>query len=375
MTLIKPPTKFVGLHAHSLSVGDSIGLPKEHIDFAIENGMDALALTDHGHMNSYSHQYIYWQELQKKGVKFKAIPGAEMYFVNSLKDWQKLYDDDKAQKLQARFDKSKTKKSNVESLEDLSDELADTKEELDEATAGGTVVENEEESKKTSWRNPLSKRSHLVLLPKNQEGLYSLFNLISLSYADGFYRFPRIDFDLLKKHANGNMIASSACVAGSLASIIFDHQTDPEWDNWVPTNENFEIIQEKLAAQIHNFQDALGGAENFYLELQFNKLNCLSGDSIIETDSGQKSLRTLVDEVQLGASIHVKSFSEDAIKPEYKKVLWGKLMRKNAKVVKIRLKNGKTLKLTSDHRVYTNKGWMQAGKLSDHKGIKILSIS
>jgi hypothetical protein len=174
-------------------------------------------------------------------------------------------------------------------------------------------------------------------------------------------------------YANG--ILAHNCVAGRLASIIFDHQVNPDWDSWGPNQDNFEAIQKQLVQQIALFQEALGGTENFYLELQFNKINCLSGDSIIETDRGQRSLRTLVDEVQLGANINVKSFSEDATKPEYKKVLWGKLMKKNAKVVKIRLKNGKTLKLTSDHKVYTDKGWMQAGKLGEHKNIKILTIS
>lgn len=272
--MIKPPSKFVGLHAHSgLSVGDGLGLPKAHIDFAIENGMDAIALTDHGNSNAYSHQYIYWQELKKKGVNFKAIPGAEMYFVDSLKNWQKLYDSDRAAKEQAKFEKKeKSKKKLAESLEDLSDQLSDTKEELDELTEGGTIVENEEESKKTSWRNPLSKRSHLVLLPKNQEGLNSLFNMISLSYSDGFYRFPRIDLDMLRKHSKGNLVASTACVAGRLASIVFDHQVNPEWDSWGPNQDNFESIQKELANQIYLFQEALGGSENFYLELQFNKL-------------------------------------------------------------------------------------------------------
>ena len=44
---------FVGLHAHSVagSPFDALGYPQEHMDFAYENGMDALALTDHGNQN------------------------------------------------------------------------------------------------------------------------------------------------------------------------------------------------------------------------------------------------------------------------------------------------------------------------------------
>lgn len=380
---VSPPAKFVGLHAHSgLSTGDGLGLPKDHIDYARENGMDALALTDHGHMNSFSHQYLYSQKLKKEGVAFKALHGMEAYYIDSLDDWQRLYDENKQAKLEERLAKkaaAASKKSAKdllkEELESLSDQFADVKEELDELTTGGTVVEDEDDSKKTSWRNPLMKRSHLVLLPKNEAGLRAMFNMTSLSYSKGLYRFPRVDLDMIRTHAKGNIIASSACVGGNLASIVFDHQTNGEWEEWGPNTDNFEQIQKKLKDKIELFQEALGGRENFYLELQFNKLNCLSGDSIVETDKGQKTLKSIVNEVESGAEIYVKSFVEDTASLEYKKILWGKLMRKNAKVVKIRLKNGKTLKLTSDHRVYTNKGWMQAGKLSDHKGIKILSIS
>jgi DNA polymerase III alpha subunit len=46
------PTRFVGLHSHSTySTFDAIGRPQDHIEFARKNGMDALALTDHGNMN------------------------------------------------------------------------------------------------------------------------------------------------------------------------------------------------------------------------------------------------------------------------------------------------------------------------------------
>ena len=49
----KSKIPFVGLHAHSVagSVFDAIGYPQVHMDFAYENGSDALALTDHGNMN------------------------------------------------------------------------------------------------------------------------------------------------------------------------------------------------------------------------------------------------------------------------------------------------------------------------------------
>lgn len=274
---VEPPKKFAGLHSHStLSVGDGIGFPGDHIDFAIENGMDALALTDHGNMNGYSHQYYHNKKLEAKGVNFKAIPGIEAYFVDSLSDWRKLYEqsrankeEEKARKLAAKTSKTLSEDFNIESV---SDEFKEAKEELDELTIGSSVVEDEDSSKRQQkWQDPLKQRNHLVLLPKNGEGLQSLFEMTSLSYVNGFYQYPRFDFDLLKKHAKGNIIASSSCLAGVPGRKVFAHQTAPSWDDWAPNTVAFEEIQADLKDMVEQFQDALG-KENFYAEIQFNRL-------------------------------------------------------------------------------------------------------
>lgn len=277
--MTRKPTKFVGLHSHStFSIGDAIGTPADHIKYAVKNGMDSLALTDHGNMNGMSHQLIAAEKLNKNGQKFKAIPGVEAYFIPSLTEWQKLKDQRQAEKEAA---KAKVKaKTDAEQLELVGDPFASAKEEMEATIAprakndeeGGTVVENEEESKSSSkLKDPLYQRNHLVLLPKNSAGLKSLFKLVSESYIDGFYRYPRMDFDMLKREAKGNIVAASACMAGYPAKLIFDCQTEPDWTKWVPNDDNFEQIQLALKESIDRFKDALGD-ENYYLEIQFNKL-------------------------------------------------------------------------------------------------------
>ena len=279
---VLPPKYFVGLHAHStFSIGDGIGLPQDHIDFAIENGMDALALTDHGNMNGFSHQYLYYKKLKSKGVDFKALPGIEAYFVPSLSDWQKMYNEDREKKHLEKVQKKKAsllKKAknniignNVASIEDELSEI-DSVRKVDEETQGDSGIENEEETKKNRWKNPLFQRNHLVLLPKNNEGLKALFKCVSHSFEKGFYKYPRMDFDLLRKYGNGNIIGMSACIGGSLAKIVFDNQpVDVPWDEWIPNDHNFEKIQKELAEMVGRFQESLG-EENYYLELQFNRL-------------------------------------------------------------------------------------------------------
>lgn len=63
--------------------------------------------------------------------------------------------------------------------------------------------------------------SHLVLLVKNQIGYQNLIKLVSSSYLEGFYYHPRLDKELLAKHAEG-LIGLSACLKGEIAQHILD---------------------------------------------------------------------------------------------------------------------------------------------------------
>ncbi len=58
-------------------------------------------------------------------------------------------------------------------------------------------------------------RFHLCLFAKDQQGYENLMYLSSKAYIDGFYYFPRINKDLLKKHSQG-LICTSACLQGEI---------------------------------------------------------------------------------------------------------------------------------------------------------------
>ena len=87
-----PSIPFVGLHAHSVagSIFDALGYPQEHMDFAYKNGMDALALTDHGNANGLAYQVLHARKMQKEGKNFKPIFGVEAYFLPSVANWSCL---------------------------------------------------------------------------------------------------------------------------------------------------------------------------------------------------------------------------------------------------------------------------------------------
>ena len=262
------PKQFTGLHSHSCvgSIGDAIGFPQEHIDFALSNGADSLALTDHGTMSGISHQQIKQAVLTKAGVKFKTIPGIEAYFIDSLSDWRVLQADSKAKLVESKANKAKRSEIDLigNELASTEDELAEIKPSSDDEA--GTAVENEAESKSKQF-NPLNQRNHLVLLPKSNQGLKNLFRMVSESYIDGFYKYPRIDFDMLRRHAKGEVIGISACIAGRAAKVVFDNVADIH----TVSTENFELIQKLLKEKAEQFIEVLG-PENYYLELQFNKL-------------------------------------------------------------------------------------------------------
>jgi len=223
--------KFVGLHAHSVfSVFDGLGFPNDHIDFAIENGMDALALTDHGNMNGLSYQVLHSKKLQKEGKNFKPIFGIEGYFIDSVAKWKEE---------KAEIDKNKKGRKKKEE--------------------NSAVVIEDEEATKRQEKNILNRRAHLVLLAQNQTGLNNLFTLVSKSFdPENFYRYPRIDYDMLREHNEG-IIVSSACMGGPLSK-----------DYWNNREEGDEAVQQAMVQTIENFTAIFG--DRFYGELQWNAI-------------------------------------------------------------------------------------------------------
>jgi DNA polymerase-3 subunit alpha len=122
-----------------------------------EEGMPAVAITDHG---SISGAINFYEKAIENGIK--PIIGAELYITND------------------RHIKSKAK------LE-------------------------QEDLKYTGY--------HLVLLAKDIEGYKNLSKLITIGYLEGFYYKPRIDKEVLSKYNKG-LIMLSSCLAGEIPQAI-----------------------------------------------------------------------------------------------------------------------------------------------------------
>ena len=142
-------TDFVHLHLHTeYSLLDGAVKVKELVDHCVKNGIDAVAVTDHGNMYT---SLRFAEACKKKGIKY--IIGCEFY----------VTDDYRVKK----------------------DQHAD----------------------------------HLILLAKNKAGYINLVQMDSLAFVDGFYYRPRIDYNVLKDHADG-VICLSACLAGRLPRLL-----------------------------------------------------------------------------------------------------------------------------------------------------------
>jgi len=149
---------YVGLHVHThYSLFDGVATPEEYIDRAVELGMPALAITDHGTLSGHRELY---RIAKAKGVK--PILGVEGYFCPD------------------RFDKR-------------------AKAERTEPT---DMIYN-----------------HIVLLAKNQLGLENLNKINEIAWTEGYFNKPRFDFEVLEKYGEG-IIVLSGCLSGIIAKAL-----------------------------------------------------------------------------------------------------------------------------------------------------------
>jgi DNA polymerase-3 subunit alpha len=311
---IIPPTQFTGLHAHtSFSTFDGLGYPKDHIDFITseEQGMDSWALTDHGQGSGLAHARQYSEVLKKKGLNYRQLHGVEFYFVPSLKTWKDQYNTHR-EAVQAEKNAKKQEKLAKTSV------FIDAEKEVE---SGGLVLENELETKGSLKGKPAWKRYyHLVVVAKNKQGLANLFTLVKKSYKDGFYRFPRIDFEMLKEHGDG-LVVSTACVGGLASGIIYNEFQDLTFNQFHPDLLNdsvkYNTIMNRLENMTDYFVDCVG-QENFFLELQFNQLTAQQMTNRMLLDLSRKTGVKLIST----ADSHFPSPDKWEARELYKKIGW-----------------------------------------------------
>ena len=61
--------------------------------------------------------------------------------------------------------------------------------------------------------------NHIIVLAKDEAGLENLNKLNEIAWTEGFYKKPRIDYEVLEKYSEG-LIVLSGCLSGALAKAI-----------------------------------------------------------------------------------------------------------------------------------------------------------
>jgi DNA polymerase-3 subunit alpha len=166
---------YAGLHVHThYSLFDGIATPQEYVDRAVALGMPAIAITDHGSLSGHRELY---RSAKEAGIK--PILGIEGYI---------------------------------------------TKDRLDHTD-------------KKDKNDPLDLNyNHLIILAKNTKGLENLNKLNELAWTEGFYKKPRIDWEILEKYKEG-LVVTSGCLSGVLAKAI-------ESDNLAYAKEHIKWCKE-----------------------------------------------------------------------------------------------------------------------------------
>jgi DNA polymerase-3 subunit alpha len=98
---------------------------------------------------------------------------------------------------------------------------------------------------------------HLVLLCDNQTGWSNLKKIATLANLKGFYYKPRIDHEILRKHAEG-LIGLSACAKGLVSQLIISKEL------------------ETAKHQIMDYKEIFAG--RFFLEIQENGITYREGE-------------------------------------------------------------------------------------------------
>ena len=156
---------FVHLHVHSeYSMLDGAARVKPLIDAAVEQGMPAVAVTDHGNVFG---AFDFWRTATAAGIK--PIIGTEAYLTPGTH----------------RSDKTRVRWGNGGE---------------DDVSGAGAYT-------------------HMTLLSSTTEGMHNLFRLSSKASIEGYYFKPRMDRELLSTHGKG-LIATTGCPSGEVQTRL-----------------------------------------------------------------------------------------------------------------------------------------------------------
>ena len=227
---------FVHLHVHTqYSLLDGQASIDALIDKAQDDGMSAMAVTDHGNMYGIKEFY---NKVKKKNSRYQG----------TITDCER--------ELKLLNDKEYPTQDELERIKKLSEKIDECKHKIFKPIIGCECY-----CARYGIENKTAKDDlggwHLILLAKSLKGYKNLIKIVSISWTEGFYRNPRIDKALLEKY-HEDLIVCSACLGGEIPQLIMNGHYD------------------KAEESVLWFKNLFGN--DYYLELQRHKTNDPNAD-------------------------------------------------------------------------------------------------
>ena len=204
------------------------------VDKCLDNGMNALAITDHGNMFGIKEFFDYVDKLNGKTLKHIATLEQNLAVIN-----EKGLREEAEAKLAA---------AHARIFKPIFGCEAYVARQTSTNPSASRLVREQKEN---------GRGYHLVLLAKNETGYHNLCKMISSAWVDGFYYQARIDRSLLEQYHEG-VIVSSACLAGEIPSAL--------------KNGDYE----KAKQAVLWYKGIFGG--DYYLEVQRHQTDKPGGD-------------------------------------------------------------------------------------------------
>ena len=240
---------FVHLHNHTVySMLDGATRIKDMVQRAVDLGMPAVAITDHGYMYGVPELGLACDAVNHGTPEYKVWSHDKSFLEKGRRDELECPDQES------------DPRGYEQHMKDLA--MWDAKGNIDELKPplvikpifGCEVYFTPDE---TLARDRKPELYHMVLFAQNEEGYVNLMQTVSEAAVQGFYYKPRVTLDNLRRHAKG-LIASSACIAGIIPKCIDRGEMDKAIEGAETFRDTFE-------------------PGNFYIEIQEHGITTDSG--------------------------------------------------------------------------------------------------
>ena len=230
---------FVHLHNHTVySMLDGATRIKDMVSRAVELGMPAVAITDHGYMYGVPELGLACDAVNHGTPEYKVWSHDKSFLEKGRRDELECPDQESDPRGYEQHMKDLAMWDEKGNIDELRPPL------VIKPIFGCEVYFTPDE---TLARDRKPELYHMVLFAQNEKGYVNLMQTVSEAAVQGFYYKPRVTLDNLRRHREG-LIASSACIAGIIPKCIDrgEMATAIEWaetfrDTFEPGNFYIEI--------------------------------------------------------------------------------------------------------------------------------------